>query len=81
MLGIGRATLFRWEAEGLLGKVPRDLNNNRHYSWKHITTLLANLDEVQSLRIRNHIEWTLYLLDKERAEKRKRLNAVKRLLK
>ena len=39
MFGISKSTLLRWENEGLLPPVDRDMNNCRQYSRKHIRAL------------------------------------------
>jgi DNA-binding transcriptional MerR regulator len=39
MFGISKSTLFRWEREGLLPPVPRDMTGQRQYNLDHISTI------------------------------------------
>lgn len=39
MFGISKSTLFRWEREGLLPAVPRDINGQRQYNLDHISAI------------------------------------------
>ena len=39
MFGISKSTLFRWEREGLLPAIPRDINGQRQYKRDHITAI------------------------------------------
>jgi DNA-binding transcriptional MerR regulator len=37
--GIARSTLFRWEAEGVIPTVARDITNQRRYTHEHIRAI------------------------------------------
>jgi DNA-binding transcriptional MerR regulator len=39
MFGISKSTLFRWEREGLLPPVPRDISGQRQYNLDHISAI------------------------------------------
>jgi hypothetical protein len=39
MFNISKSTLFRWEKEGLLPVVPRDISGQRQYSLEHIRAI------------------------------------------
>ncbi len=39
MFGISKSTLFRWEREGLLPTIPRDISGQRQYNLDHITAI------------------------------------------
>ena len=39
MFGISKSTLFRWEREGLLPTIPRDITGQRQYGQVHITAI------------------------------------------
>lgn len=73
MFGIAKSTLFRWESEGWLPRVGRDLNGQRQYTLEHIKTIserqrqqlgrqLAQVAEVEDKRRLEEISETLSLL-------------------
>ena len=39
MFGISKSTLFRWEREGLLPPISRDLSGQRLYTQKHLNAI------------------------------------------
>lgn len=39
MFGISKSTLFRWEREGQLPTIPRDISGQRQYSIDHVTAI------------------------------------------
>jgi len=39
MFGISKSTLFRWEREGQLPHIPRDISGQRQYNLDHITAI------------------------------------------
>jgi hypothetical protein len=39
MFGISKSTLFRWEREGTLPPVPRDISGQRQYNLDHISAI------------------------------------------
>ncbi|MCJ7700131.1 MAG: MerR family DNA-binding transcriptional regulator [Anaerolineales bacterium] len=39
MFGISKSTLFRWEREDLLPRIPRDISGQRQYNLDHITAI------------------------------------------
>ena len=50
MFGISKSTLFRWEREGLLPPVPRDISGQRQYNLDHISAI----SERQKKRLGKH---------------------------
>ena len=43
MFGVSKSTLFRWERDGLLPSVDRDVNGQRQYSQIHLEAISGRL--------------------------------------
>ncbi len=52
MFDISKSTLFRWEREGILDPVPRDISNQRQYGQEHITAI----SEIQKEKLSKRYE-------------------------
>ena len=52
MFDISKSTLFRWEREGILDPVQRDISNQRQYGQEHITAI----SEIQKEKLSKRYE-------------------------
>lgn len=56
MFGISKSTLFRWERDGLLPPVGRDLSNQRQYTQEHVRAISRRQKEQLSEQFKRVVE-------------------------